>query len=44
MSSGRCPLKCNCNHNLSRRQFIRGSAGLVAGPVLLQGCCRAVIL
>jgi hypothetical protein len=38
MSSGRCPLKCNCNHNLSRRQFIRGSAGLVAGSVLLQGC------
>jgi len=38
MSSKRCPLKCNCNHNLSRRQFIRGSAGLVAGSVLLQGC------
>jgi hypothetical protein len=38
MSSGRCPLKCSCNHNLSRRQFIRGSAGLVAGSVLLQGC------
>ncbi len=38
MSSSRCPLKCNCNHNLSRRQFIRSSAGLVAGSVLLQGC------
>ena len=38
MGSGRCPLKCSCNHNLSRRQFIRGSAGLVAGSVLLQGC------
>jgi hypothetical protein len=38
MSSGRCPLKCNCNHSLSRRQFIRSSAGLVAGSVLLQGC------
>ena len=38
MSSGRCPLKCNCNQNLSRRQFIRGSAGVVAGSVLLQGC------
>ncbi len=38
MSSGRCPLKCSCNHNLSRRQFIRGSAGLVVGSVLLQGC------
>ena len=36
MSSGRCPLKCNCNHNLSRRQFIRGSAGVMAGAVLLQ--------
>ncbi|MFH1882121.1 MAG: hypothetical protein ABIL62_05350, partial [Planctomycetota bacterium] len=32
------PLKCSCNHNLSRRQFIRGSAGLVAGSFLLQGC------
>ncbi len=38
MSSSRCPLKCSCNHNLNRRQFIRGSAGLVAGSVLLQGC------
>jgi len=38
MSSGRCPLKCNCNHNLSRRNFIRSSAGVLAGSVLLQGC------
>jgi len=38
MSSGRCPLKCNCNHNLSRRQFIRSSATIMAGSVLLQGC------
>jgi len=38
MSSGRCPLKCNCNHNLNRRQFIRSSAGFVAGSVLMQGC------
>ncbi len=38
MSSSRCPLKCSCNHNLSRRQFIRGSAGLVAGSFLLHGC------
>ena len=37
MSSGRCPLKCNCN-NLSRRQFVRRSAGFVAGSVLMQGC------
>ncbi|MBN1806678.1 MAG: hypothetical protein JW837_15630 [Sedimentisphaerales bacterium] len=35
MNSGRCPLKCSCNHNLSRRQFIRSSAGLVAGSVVL---------
>jgi hypothetical protein len=38
MSSGRCPLKCNCNHILSRRQFIRSTAGFVAGSVLMQGC------
>jgi hypothetical protein len=38
MSSGRCPLKCGCNHSLSRRQFIRSSAGFVAGSVLMQGC------
>ena len=37
MSSGRCPLKCNCNHNLSRRQFISQTAGLFAGSALLQG-------
>jgi len=37
MSSGRCPLKCNCNHSLSRRQFINHTAGLVAGTVLMQG-------
>ncbi|MHC4750884.1 MAG: hypothetical protein ACYTFW_13535, partial [Planctomycetota bacterium] len=36
MSSGRCPLRCNCNHTFNRRQFIRSSAGLVAGSVLLQ--------
>ena len=38
MNSGRCPLKCNCNYTLSRRQFIRSSASAVAGSVLLQGC------
>ena len=38
MSSGRCPLMCKCNHTLSRRQFIRSSASVVAGSVLLQGC------
>jgi len=36
MSPSRCPLKCNCNHNLSRRQFIRGSAAVMAGSFLLQ--------
>ncbi|MEA3225949.1 MAG: hypothetical protein U9Q07_08355 [Planctomycetota bacterium] len=40
MNSGRCPLKCKCNHSLSRRQFIRSSASVVAGSVLLQGCNR----
>ncbi|MFH1717322.1 MAG: hypothetical protein ABIF19_08235 [Planctomycetota bacterium] len=38
MSSGRCPLKCNCNHPINRRQFIHSAAGLAAGSVLLQGC------
>jgi hypothetical protein len=38
MSSGRCPLKCNCNHSFNRRQFIRSSAGFVAGSILMQGC------
>jgi len=38
MSSGRCPLKCKCNHAINRRQFIRSSASVVAGSVLLQGC------
>ena len=38
MISGRCPLKCHCNHSFSRRQFIRSSAGFVAGSILLQGC------
>ncbi|MBL7189919.1 MAG: hypothetical protein ISS70_26615 [Phycisphaerae bacterium] len=40
MNSGRCPLKCKCNHTLSRRQFIRSSASVVAGSVLLPGCNR----
>ncbi|MHC4071092.1 MAG: hypothetical protein ACYSWW_15195 [Planctomycetota bacterium] len=38
MNSGRCPLKCKSNHTLSRRQFIRSSASVVAGSVLLHGC------
>ncbi len=38
MHSGRCPLKCHCNHNLNRRQLLHSAAGLAAGSVLLQGC------
>ncbi len=34
MQRGRCPLKCNCNHTLSRRRFIQSSAGVIAGSVL----------
>mgnify|MGYP006287716753 FL=1 len=37
MGTGRCPLKCNCNHNVSRRQFIRTSAGVLAAPVMFAG-------
>ncbi len=42
MSSGKCPLKCNCNHSINRRQFIHSAAGLAAGSVLLQGCSALV--
>jgi hypothetical protein len=38
MRSGRCPLKCNADSCLSRRQFLQGSAGVLAGSVLLGGC------
>ena len=38
MHSGRCPLKCTCNHSLNRRQLLHKAAGLAAGSVLLQGC------
>jgi len=38
MISSRCPLNCNCNHNLSRRQFIRSSTVLLAGSSFLSGC------
>ncbi|UCG48386.1 MAG: hypothetical protein JSU94_01160 [Phycisphaerales bacterium] len=38
MRSGRCPLRCKCDPTLSRRQFMRGSASVLAGSVLLQGC------
>jgi hypothetical protein len=38
MSSGRCPFQCDANHCFSRRQFLHGSVGLLAGSVLLGGC------
>jgi hypothetical protein len=41
MSSGRCPFQCDANHYFSRRQFLRSSAGLFAGSVLLPGCLSA---
>jgi len=38
MVFGKCPLCCNCNHVFSRREFLCGSAGLLAGTALLDGC------
>ena len=38
MSSGRCPLHCDVEHNCSRRDFLRGSTVLLAGSSLLSGC------
>ena len=38
MRVGRCALRCGCEGRLSRREFVRGSMGLVTGSVLLQGC------
>ena len=38
MRKSRCPLKTHCRHGYSRREFIRDSAGLLAGTVLLGGC------
>ena len=38
MRKRRCPLKNHCRHTYSRREFIRDSAGLLAGTVLLGGC------
>ena len=34
----RCPLHCNGNHDYTRRDFLRSSAGLLAGAVLSGGC------
>jgi len=41
MVFGKCPLHCDGNHVFSRREFLRGSAGLFAGTVLLPGCLSA---
>ncbi len=38
MSSGRCPLHRHTDHECTRRDFLRGSAGLLAGSVFLGGC------
>ena len=40
MSSGRCPLHCNCNtgRKFTRRDFLHGSAVLLAGSSILGGC------
>jgi len=40
MRERRCPLKSHCRHAYSRREFIRDSAGLLAGSVLLKGCSQ----
>ena len=37
MSSSRCPLHCSHVHSFSRRTFLQGSAGIVAGSVLIPG-------
>ena len=41
MASGRCSLHCGTYHKCTRRDFLRGSAGLFAGTVLLPGCLSA---
>jgi hypothetical protein len=38
MISGRCPLHCAANHQFTRRDFLRDSTVLLAGPALLSGC------
>ena len=40
MRERRCPLKSHCRPAYSRREFIRDSAGLLAGSVLLGGCSQ----
>jgi len=38
MGPGRCPLHCGTHYRCTRRDFLRGSAGLLAGSVLLNSC------
>ena len=40
MSSGRCPLHCDCDvgHKFTRRDFLQGSAALLAGSSVFGGC------
>jgi hypothetical protein len=40
MRKSRCPLKSHCRHAYSRREFIRDSAGLLAGTVILGKCSQ----
>ena len=37
MSSGRCPLHCNAGHKFTRRDFLHGSAALLAGSSVFSG-------
>ena len=38
MRTSRCPLHIHRNHECTRRDFLRGSAGMLAGSVFLGGC------
>ena len=38
MNHKRCPLQCNKNHKLNRRDFLRGSTLVLAGSSFLTGC------
>jgi hypothetical protein len=40
MRERRCPLKYHGHNTFSRREFIRDSAGLMAGSVFLSGCAQ----
>jgi hypothetical protein len=38
MGRGRCPLRCGAQNRFNRRDFLRGSATLLAGSSVLTGC------